>query len=209
MLVQSAAGVATLAPYPVLDMLNTRYMMLTAQGQPMPLRRQTALGNCWFVENVKLVPDANAEILALNEFDPYTTAIVDQSQWADQVKSLTATPRDSSETIVLVHTYPQTPDHLTYQSHTNGTRLAVFSEVFYAPDWRVYIDGKPTEYLRADYILRALVIPAGDHKIEFVNEAPTLHRNDTISLIIGIVMLLLMAGALVIVYKKSKNADAA
>ena len=209
MLVQSAAGVATLAPYPVLDMLNTRYMMLTAQGQPMPLRRQTALGNCWFVENVKLVPDANAEILALNEFDPHTTAIVDQSQRADQVKSLTATPRDSSETIVLVHTYPQTPDHLTYQSHTNGTRLAVFSEVFYAPDWRVYIDGKPTEYLRADYILRALVIPAGDHKIEFVNEAPTLHRNDTISLIIGIVMLLLMAGALVVVYKKSKNADAA
>lgn len=205
-LIQTPAGMATILPYPVLDMLNTRYLMVNTQGnQATPLRRTSALGSCWFVQGIRTVDNANAEILALNSFNPYDTAIVDQSQWADRVAGLTFAPRDSSESIQRIHTYPQTPDRLTYKSHTSSSRLAVFSEVFYAPDWRAYIDGQPTEYLRVDYILRAIVVPAGDHTIEFVNEAPTLHRNDTISLIVGIIMLLLMAGALVVVYRKPQS----
>lgn len=207
-LIQDNNGVSTTVSYPVLDMLNTRYLMVSQGNQPVPLRRTTALGSCWLVENLKLVPDANAEILALNDFNPYTTAIVDQSQWNDAVKDFKPAQRDSAEFIKRTHRYPQTPDSLFYESHTNGQRLALFSEVFYAPDWRVYIDGKPAEYLRADYILRALMLPAGDHKILFVNEAPTLHKNDTLSLIVGIVMLLLMAGALVLVYRKKTEKEA-
>ena len=189
--------------YPVLDMLNARYMMLNLQrGQgPTPVRRNSALGNCWLVEEVKMVDDANAEILALNDFDPYKTAIIDKSKWGDKVDAKQS-PRDSSETIMLVHTYPQTPDHLTYKSHTNGERIAVFSEIYYEPDWRVYIDGKAAEYFRADYVLRAMKIPAGDHTIEFVNEAPTLHRLDSLTLIISIIMVVAFGGALYLVYRK-------
>lgn len=195
-------------PYPVLDMLNARYLMLNLQqNQPTPVRRNTALGNCWFVNEVKFVADANAEILTLNDFEPYRTAIIDQSQWPDVVKDVTGKQisPDSSESIILVHTYPQTPDHITYKSHTNGERIAVFSEIFYAPDWRAYIDGKPAEYFRADYVLRAMIVPAGDHTIEFVNEAPTLHRHDNITLVISLMMLVVMAGGIFFVYRKKKE----
>ncbi len=194
---------STASAYPVLDMLNARYLMLAfGQNNVMPVRRSTALGSCWIVEEVKLVDDANAEILALNDFDPYRTAIVDRSQWGDQLAACKAAPRDSSETIALV---PGTnPDHLTYKSHTNGKRVAVFSEVFYAPDWRAYIDGEPVDHFRANYVLRALQLPAGDHTVEFINEAPTLHRNDSITLCISLVMLVVMGGALFFVYRKHK-----
>lgn len=190
--------------YPVLDMLNARYMMLPmGQNNVMPVRRSNALGSCWFVEEARMVADANAEIMALNDFDPYRTAIVDQSKWADQLSGYQSALRDSSETIELVP--GGDPDHLTYKSHANGQRLAVFSEVYYAPDWRAYIDGEPADHFRADYVLRALLVPAGDHTIEFVNEAPTLHRNDTITLIISLVMLVAMAAALTLVYRKRKE----
>ena len=187
-------------PYPVLDMLNARYLMLNlGQNQPAPVRRTTALGNCWFVENIRLVGNANEEILALNDFDPYSTAVVDRSQFK---VDLQPAPRDSAETITLVRTYPQTPDRLTYNTHTLRDRLAVFSEIYYAPDWRAYIDGNPAEYIRVNYILRGLVVPAGDHTVTFVNEAPTLHRLDTVTLVVSLLMLVIMAGALVLVYRK-------
>lgn len=192
-------------PYPVLDMLNARYLMLNLQqNQPTPVRRTSALGNCWLVEEIKLVDNANAEILALNDFDPYRTAIVDKSKFNVDPAQVTA-PRDSSEYIALVHTYPQTPDRLTYSTHTNTSRLAVLSEVYYEPDWRAYIDGKPADYIRANYILRAIIVPAGDHTVTFVNEAPTLHRLDTMTLIISIVLLIAIAGALVLVYRKKEK----
>ena len=187
-------------PYPVLDMLNCSYIMRNLQqNQPYPVRRTSALGNCWFVEQFNYVGNPDEEILALNDFNPYTTAIIDESKFKVSVEYA---PRDSSETIAIVHTYPQTPDHITYKSHTNRERLAVFSEIYYAPDWRAYIDGKPADHIRVDYVLRALVVPAGDHTIEFVNEAPTLHRLDNITLVISILMLVIMAGALVLVYRK-------
>ena len=191
------------SPYPVLDMLNCRYFLRPfGDGQTLPVRRPSALGNCWFVEQVRFVDNPNDEILALNDFDPATTAIIDRSKFQVDID---AAPRDSSETITLVHEYPQSPDRLTYHSHTNRARLALFSEVFYAPDWQAYIDGKPIPHYRADYILRALVVPAGDHTILFVNEAPTLHRLDNVTLIISILMLLLMAAAIYLVSGKRKT----
>ncbi len=188
--------------YPVLDMLNCRYLVRPfGDGQTLPVRRNSALGPCWFVERVEAVDDANAEILALNTFDPSTTAIVDRSKFDIDAVSLTAAG-DSSDRIVRVHTYPQTPDSLTYTSHASSSRLAVFSEVYYAPDWRAYIDGKPADYIRVNYILRALVVPAGDHTIQFINEAPTMHRLDTVTLVISLLMLVAFAGALVVVYRR-------
>ena len=137
------------------------------------MRNPDALGNCWFVEEVKSVANADAEIIALKDFDPSKTAVVDGSQWVVASNHWTA---DSTDKIEMEHQEPYNPDHLRYRSHTAGKRLAVFSEIHYAPDWRAYIDGKPAEYIRANYMLRAMVVPAGDHVIEFKNEAPRMNH---------------------------------
>ena len=84
----------------------------------------------------------------------------------------------------------------------------MFSETHYAPDWRAYIDGQPAEYIRANYVLRAMVVPAGDHVIEFRNEAPRLHRLDNVTLVVSLLSLLAMAGAIVFVYRKKKGSEA-
>ncbi len=185
----------------VLAMLNTRYVVMQ-NGQVQRLPDQDVLGNAWFVQHVKGVKDANEEILALNEFDPRTTAVVDTSKWKVASGAWTA---DSSATIVLEPTQPYTTDYLKYRSHSATEQLAVFSEIHYEPDWFAYIDGKPAEYIRANYVLRAMVIPAGDHVIEFKNEAPRMHKLDNVTLIISIITLLAMVGAVVLVYRRKKE----
>ena len=105
----------------------------------------------------------------------------------------------------MEHQEPYMPDYVKYKSKASKEQLAVFSEVYYAPDWRAYIDGKPADYLRVNYILRAMVVPAGNHVIEFKNEAPTMHKWDTITLAVSILMLVLMAGAIVVYYRKPKT----
>lgn len=181
----------------VLDMLNTRYIVLR-DGQVQ--RNPEALGNCWFVKEVKAVDNPNDEILSLNTFDPSTTAIVNTGEFP-----LPALTPDSGANITLKHTNPADLNTLTYHSHSKSDQLAVFSEIYYAPDWRAYIDGKPAEYLRANYVLRAMVVPAGDHEIVFRNEAPMLHKLDTITLICSLVTLLIIGAALFFHYRKRKK----
>lgn len=181
----------------VLAMLNTRYVVMQ-NGQVQRLPDRDVLGNAWFVQQVKGVKDANEEILALNEFDPRTTAVVDTSKWTVGCGEWAT---DSTATIELEPTQPYTTDYLKYRSHSATDQMAVFSEIHYEPDWFAYIDGKPAEYIRANFVLRAMVIPAGDHVIEFKNEAPRMHKLDNVTLIISIVTLLALAGAVVLVYR--------
>ena len=81
----------------------------------------------------------------------------------------------------------------------------MFSEIYYAPYWRAYIDGQPAEYLRVNYILRAMVVPAGSHTIEFRNEAPTQHKWDKITLASSIVLVVVIIGTLVIYYIRKRK----
>lgn len=188
----------------VLNMLNTRYVVMPGQGgQPMVQRNPDALGNAWFVDQFQLVEDANAEILALNELNPADTAVIDK-RFAEMVQGKNL-ERDSNSVIVMEHQKPYNPDYVVYKSKSSKDQLAVFSEVYYAPDWRAYIDGKPADYFRANYILRAMVIPAGEHKIEFRNEAPLMHKLDKISVICSILFVLVVAGSLVLYYRKPKK----
>ena len=191
----------------VLNMLNTRYFVVPGQQGNDVQRNVAALGNAWFVDSCHWVEDANAEILALNDFDPARTAIVDQ-RWKEQTGKLVLT-HDSASRIEWETQQVYTPDYIKYNAHCAKDELAVFSEIYYKPDWFAYIDGKPAEYFRANYVLRAMVIPAGDHVIEFKNEAPTLHKLDTYTLIGSIVLTLAIAGALVWCYRKRENAEAA
>ena len=202
----------------VLAMLNTRYIVMR-DGKVQ--RNPDALGNCWFVSDIKLVEDANAEILALNDFDPATTAVVNKNEF-DGMGVLPCTPNsgltrgaytgvspyDSTATIEMEHKRPADLNILTYHSHSGTPMLAVFSEIYYAPDWKAYIDGQPAEYIRANYLLRAMLIPEGDHVIEFRNEAPTMHRLDNITLICSIVTLIVIGGVLLVYYRKRKQTPA-
>jgi hypothetical protein len=186
----------------VLNMLNTRYIVMR-DGKVQ--RNPEALGNCWFVEDIKWVDNTNDEILALNldNFDPARQAVVNKTEF-DTTQSSILNPqfKDTTATIEMDHKRPADLNTITYRSHSNTPMLAVFSEIYYAPDWKAYIDGEPTDYIRADYILRAMVIPEGDHVIEFRNEAPTMHRLDNITLICSIATLFVIGGILFVYYRR-------
>lgn len=187
---------------PVLNMLNARYLVLPFKQGVGVVRNSNALGNCWFVDSILSVNNPNEEILALKDFNPATTAIVDKSKFKIQNSEFKT---DSTDVIVIEHMEPYNPDHLKYRSHATSNRLAVFSEIYYAPDWFAFIDGKPADYIRVNFILRALEIPAGDHVIEFKNEAPRMYKLDSYTLIISIITLLAMVGAVVLVYHPWTN----
>jgi hypothetical protein len=194
----------------VLNMLNTRYIVMN-NGQVH--RNPDALGNCWFVSNIKPVESANDEITALKDFDPANVAVVNIPEMGDRLQRLpesclkgtTPLPVDSNATILMEHKHPADLNTLTYRSHCSTPMLALFSEIYYAPDWKAYIDGQPAEYLRANYILRAMEIPAGDHVIEFRNEAPLFHRMDKVTLAASIILVLMAGGAIFLVYRKKKQ----
>ena len=193
----------------VLNMLNARYFVVpNGQGGTAVQRNVAALGNAWFVDNYRLVDDPNAEILALNDFDPAQTAIVNK-EFAELLAGKDLT-RDSNSVIEPVHQQPYNPDYLQYKSKTTKDQLAVFSEIYYKPDWIAYIDGKKAEYIRVNYVLRAMVVPAGEHTIEFRNEAPLLNKLNKVawagSAIFGIIILGSIA---MVIYKgrKKKFAD--
>ena len=182
----------------VLNMLNARYIVV--QGGQVQ-RNPEALGNCWFVDEVKEVEDANSEILSLNSLDPGRVAVVNTSEFPVAMPS----ELDSTATIVMEHQSPYNPDYLRYTTRSTTPQLAVFSEVYYEPDWRVYIDGKPADYLRADYLLRALVVPEGEHVVEFRNEAPLFHKMNVVTVVGSVVLLILAAGVIVLYYRKKKS----
>ncbi|MCR5190085.1 MAG: YfhO family protein, partial [Bacteroidales bacterium] len=111
----------------------------------------------------------------------------------------------SLSSITMEHLTPYNPDKVVYHSKTAKEQLAVFSEIYYAPDWFAYIDGKPADYLRVNYILRGIMVPAGEHTIEFRNEAPSFHRWDKVSLVSSILMLICMGGGLFVNYRRKKG----
>jgi len=170
----------------VLNMLNTKYVIQqTQQGGAVAAPNPNALGNVWFVKNVKYVTGPVEEMKALNSFNPAQEAIIDNS-----FKSQTTgwQPADSSSTI------KQTAfdfEDIQYESNSAAPHLAVFSEIFYK-DWHAYIDGKETPIAKADYVLRALVIPAGKHSIEFKFEPKMYHTGSTLTSIGGFIILLLL-----------------
>ncbi|MBR3940312.1 MAG: hypothetical protein IKJ67_10145 [Bacteroidales bacterium] len=188
----------------VLNMLNARYFVIpNGQGGTTVQRNVAALGNAWFVDNYKIVDNPNEEILALNDFNPSSTAIINK-EYASVVEGKDLT-LDSNSVIVMEHQEPYHPDYLKYNTNTSKEQLAVFSEIHYAPDWRVYIDGKPAEYIRVNYVLRAMIIPAGKHVIEFKNEAPLLHKLDKVAWIGSTIFALIIIGAIVLHFHNKKK----
>ena len=172
------------ADFPVLNMLNTRYFIFPLQGgQTAPLYNPFALGNAWFVDEVQYVANANEEIEAIHDLDPQQTAVVDK-KFEDVVKPL---PSDSTATIELV---AYEPNYLKYEVSSDKGGTVIFSEIYY-PGWKSTIDGQEVPHGRADYILRAMNVPAGKHVVEFRFDPTSLHVTENIAFIaLGLLALL-------------------
>ncbi|TWI99884.1 membrane protein YfhO [Mucilaginibacter frigoritolerans] len=189
----------------VLDMLNTKYFITQGQSQSISMQaNSTACGHAWFVKSVKLVDNSDQEMQAISSFAPKDEAIVDK-----QYKHLfdgTQLSTDPSATITLTH---YNPDHMTYQSGSTTAQIAVFSEIYYDKGWKMYIDGKEQPYFRADYLLRAALIPVGNHKIEFIFHPASYYTGEKISLAGSILLVLALGGAVYTENKKKKPVVAA
>ena len=181
----------------VLNMLNTKYFILPTgqQGQTVPVLNPYANGNAWFVENVQYVNNANEEIDALKTILPTETAVVDV-RFKDVLKGISEAHKDSLSSIRLTS---YEPNRLVYETENAGDGIAVFSEIYYPNGWQVTIDGKPAGLGRADYVLRALYIPAGKHTVEMRFDPKSLHVTEGIAygalalLIIGVAAVALIA----------------
>lgn len=184
--------------FPVLNMLNTRYFILPLQdGSTVPVFNPYAYGNAWFVSDVDYVNNANEEIDALHDINPLHTAVVDK-RFAEQVK-ITASP-DSLSSIVLKE---YQPNALKYEVDSKNGGVVVFSEIYY-PGWISTIDGEEVEHGRADYILRAMNVPAGKHVIEFKFDPKSLHTTETIAYIAFALLALGVVAVMISEYKKRK-----
>ena len=180
----------------ILNMLNTKYFIFPAgqQRQTVPINPH-AYGNAWFVNKVQYVNNANEEIDALDSIIPTETAVVD-ARFKDVLKGATESYKDSLSSIRLTS---YAPNRLTYETNNAQDGIAVFSEIYYPDGWHVTIDGQPAELARADYILRTMYVPAGQHTIEMRFDPTSLHVTEGIAygalalLVIGIIVAVLIA----------------
>lgn len=173
-----------------LNMLNTRYLIFDPK-QP-PIKNPFALGNAWFVEDYKLVENADVELEALNSLYPELQAVVDK-RYASELDGFSITP-DSTASIILTD---YKPNILTYQSKAKSEQFALFSEVFYAKGWNAYVDGKLAPHFCANWILRGMRVPAGEHEIVFKFEPTSYNTSRIIGTASSIMLVLLLIGTIV------------
>jgi hypothetical protein len=184
----------------VLNMLNTKYIIQPNQKGDNTTAQvnMQALGNCWFVQGVKFVNGPVEEMKALDNFNPKDTAIVDYSY-----KNIVTgyAPADSAASIKQTAFENMA---IKYESNSNAANVAVFSEIFYK-DWNAYIDGKLTPIAKANYVLRALLVPAGKHNIEFKFEPKVYKTSYTISLLATWLLVVLLIGYAAYSFKQSSK----
>ena len=196
----------------VFNMLNTRYFIVNDNNrQPMAQFNPGAIGNAWFVPKYTLVEGADAEMASLNVdtlgngFNPRVEAFADK-KFSNYLQGFT--PQFDSTAAITLTDYK--PNHLTYKSKALSEQLAIFAEVYYDKGWNAYVDGKPVEYIRANYVLRAMRVPVGDHTIEFKFEPTTYAKGENIARIFTIT---LYAGFVIVggmsVFRYFKNDSAA
>lgn len=187
----------------VVNMLNAKYFILqVGEGRNYPFINQSAFGNAWFVEGVTFVENPDQEILALKEANIKDSAIVDV-----KYRELFANKVISRDTNAIIKNTKCVPNRLEYEVKVASEQLIVFSEVFYDKGgWRAYVDGQETPHFRANYILRAMFVPAGSHKIEFVYTPYARVFANKISASSSIVVILIILAAIGIpLFKKRKS----
>ncbi|HET7117211.1 MAG TPA: hypothetical protein VFI29_12010 [Hanamia sp.] len=187
----------------VFDMLNTKYFIVQnpQTGKPMAQLNPNAFGNCWLVKGIKYVDNADQEMAALDSTDLKDTAVV-ENKFKSEIKS--APKYDSVAYIKLVRNINDTID---YRISAPTPQFAVFSEVYYPKGWNVFIDGTKADYVKTDYVLRGMYIPAGNHEIEWRFEPKSYTIGRMTSIIASILVALILIATIIFYTVKKKEPD--
>lgn len=185
--------------YPVLNMLNTKYIIVPLQGgQTVPLLNPYAYGNAWFVDRLTFADNANQEIERIGQIDLRHEAVADK-RFADVLGEAVAQDKNSVAKLLAYE-----PNQLTYEVSSDKGGVLVFSEVYY-PGWTATIDGQPAELGRVNYILRALRVPAGKHQVKLAFFPKSVDTTETIAYVAYVVLLLIIVGGLYDTWRRKKN----
>jgi hypothetical protein len=169
----------------LMNMMNVKYIIVSPERF---MDNPTALGNAWFVQNIQQVKNADEELAALDDLDPVLNAVV-QDKYASYVSGLN-TEYQAGDKIYLESYHPDT---MTYQSEASKDRFAVFSEMYYSKGWNVYIDGEIVDdFVKTNYILRGLKVPAGKHKIQMIYEPQSILLGSKLGLFASLLIFLLI-----------------
>ena len=187
---------------PVLGMLNAKYIVTDDKGTATPHLNPYALGNAWFVRDLVPVDGARAESDSLMRVDLATRAVIDR-EFVPMASSLAPGIAPDAHIELTAHA----PDMLDYEVSTSEPGIVVFSEIYYPHGWKATIDGQKADHFRVDYMLRAMNVPAGQHKIHFVFDPDSIRKGDTIALIFCFLMYLITLGVIVAAaWKRFKKA---
>ncbi|MBZ9788101.1 YfhO family protein [Psychroflexus sp. CAK57W] len=183
----------------ILNMLNVKYFIFDNEGQPVAQENPDHLGNAWFVNELISVENANAAILALDTLNPNTTAVVENNQFdlSDQTYDV-----NFSDHIEL-KSYKE--NKLVYSYEAESESLALFSELYYPKGWKVTIDGEDATHFRANYVLRAMELPAGSHQVTFSFQPDVVSYGGKITLASFIILLLIILGGLGYTIKRKQT----
>lgn len=190
---------SALAGANVLNMINTKYIIINPETQPIVNRH--ARGNAWFVNRVLVVENADADVAALANIQLPNEATLDKRYEASMEQLSFAA--DPSAAIRLTE---YQPNRMVYASESASDQLAVFSEMFYEKGWQAYVDGEKADHLRVNYMLRGMVVPGGTHEIIFEFRPRSYYTGTTFSIISSLLLLLLCLGAIYMQYQ-NKTGD--
>lgn len=184
----------------VINMLNTKYVIVNDNGRLATQANPGALGNAWMVDSVVWVNGADEEFARLDNIQPVRYAVVDES-FREEV-NLNASP-DKQATITLTN---YSPNEMTYTFRSGTDQVVVFSEIWYRgnEDWIAYIDGQRVNHFRANYILRGLSVPAGEHTIVFRFEPDSYFTGRKISLAASSLILIGIIGGFFLAWRRKE-----
>ncbi|ANQ48286.1 YfhO family protein [Flammeovirga sp. MY04] len=182
---------------PALNMLNMKYTILGPQKEAV-LQNPNALGNAWFVEHIEKVNTPDEEMEALASIDPSKQAIVNVARFKQEIK----TSKSEGDKVELTEYGHR---RLKYKSNSKNGGFAVFSEVYYPAGWVAKIDGKETDIICANYVLRGIQLPAGEHEITFDFDPVSFVVGGTISKIAGYLCWILLGFAIFMSVRAKKE----
>jgi len=187
----------TLDSLGVLNMLNMKYLIYNKEAAP--IINPHANGNAWFVSNIRIAENANEEMKMVGEINTKREIVVDKA-FASQLPSRLVT--DTTAHIALIK---YEPNDLVYKFSSKTDQMAVFSEIYYEKGWNAYINGNKVPYVRANYLLRAMPLKAGNYDIEYKFEPTAYSLGNAIALISSLLLILSLLGYIFLQWKKSKK----
>lgn len=189
--------------WPVLNMLNAKYFIFPLQnGETTAIQNPFTLGNAWFVDKIRYVDNANQELDALSTMDVRHEAVADV-KFKDILGEAVA--QDSSTTVKLT---AYEPNELTYEVNSSKGGVLAFSEVYY-PEWTATVDGEEVEVGRVNYVLRAINVKPGKHKVVLQFIPKSIEITETIAYVGYGILLLSIIIIIFLVYKRRNKESVA